>query len=157
MKTKLDFFIPLSIAAKDLLEGLRDKRQDHTNLVFPSPKNPQKPISENTMRQLLQTHIPGATVHGMRANFRTWARETARAPDDIAEVALAHSIGSKTVIAYNRTDLFDERALIMEKWAMWLDGEWDWFDSHMTPQELDEEIKKRLLGPDYLDHYGEEG
>jgi hypothetical protein len=102
------------------------------------------------MRQLLQTHIPNATVHGMRATFRTWAREVARSPDDVAEVALAHSVGSKTVVAYKRTDLFDERHILMEKWAMWLDGEWDWFDSHISPAEIETEIKKRCLGPDYF-------
>lgn len=96
MKTKMDFAIPLSIAARDLLENLRNKRQGQTDLVFPSPSNPKKSIFENTMRQLLQTHIPGATVHGMRATFRTWAREVARSLDDVAEIALAHSVGSKT-------------------------------------------------------------
>ncbi|MFN4059515.1 MAG: hypothetical protein ACK4IA_02020 [Paracoccus hibiscisoli] len=107
------------------------------------------------MRQLLQTYIPGATVHGMRATFRTWAREVVRSPDDVAEVALAHSVGSKTVVAYKRTNLFDERHLLMEKWAMWLDGESEWFDSHISSEEVETEIKKRWLGPDYFIH-GEE-
>lgn len=152
MKTKIDFSIPLSLAASNLLETLRKQRHDKANLVFSSPSKLNKPISENTMRQLLQTHIPGATVHGMRATFRTWAREVARSPDDVAEVALAHSVGSKTVVAYKRTDLFDERHMLMEKWAMWLEGEWDWFDSHISPAEIETEIKKRWLGPSYFEH-----
>ena len=155
MKTKKDFCIPLSIPARDILVGLRDKRRNKSGLVFPSPSNPNKPISENTMRQLLQTFHPDATVHGMRATFRTWTREVVGAPDDVAEVALAHSLGSKTVIAYKRTDLFDERHLLMEKWAMWLDGEWEWFDSNIPPKDVDQEIRKRHHGPDYLDLFGE--
>jgi integrase len=147
MKTKIDFSIPLSLSASSLLERVRKNRHPKTSLVFPSPSKPTQPISENTMRQLLQTHIPDATVHGMRATFRTWAREVARCPDDVAEVALAHSVGSKTVVAYKRTDLFDERHILMEKWAMWLDGEWEWFDSHISPVEIEREIKKRWFGP----------
>jgi hypothetical protein len=73
----------------------------------------------------------------------------------VAETALAHRVGSKTEEACKRTDLFDERHLLMEKWAMWLEGEWDWFDSHIPPKEIEEEIWKRHLGPDYLDQLTE--
>ncbi|TGD60133.1 hypothetical protein EYC08_21285, partial [Tabrizicola sp. WMC-M-20] len=81
MKTKIDFSIPLSLAASNLIGTLRKNRRDNTNLIFPSPSKPKQPISENTMRQLLQSYIPGATVHGMRATFRTWARDVARSPE----------------------------------------------------------------------------
>lgn len=98
MKTKIDFTIPLSISAISILETLQKNRNNATNLVFPSPSKPKNPISDNTKRQLLKTYNPGATVHGMRATFRTWARKVVRSPDDVAEIALAHSVGSKTVV-----------------------------------------------------------
>jgi integrase len=56
------------------------------------------------MRKLLQSHYGTATVHGMRASFRTWARVVVNAPSDVAEMALTHSIGNKTTQAYNRAD-----------------------------------------------------
>ena len=149
-KTNVDFAIPLSLAAVDILAELKKRRQTQTDLVFPSPSKPKKPISDATMRKLLQSYHPKATVHGMRATFRTWAREVVRAPDDVAEIALSHKIGSKTVLAYKRTNLFDERHILMEKWAMWLNGEWEWFDSHISPAEVENEIKKRWLGPEYF-------
>jgi hypothetical protein len=36
---------------------------------------------------------------------------------DIAEAALAHTIGDKTVAAYHRTDLFDPRRMLMAEWG----------------------------------------
>ena len=113
MKTGEEFIVPLSVAARTLLLELDERRSKASDLLFPSPKDPQKPLSENTMRKLLQTHYERATVHGMRAAFRTWAREIVEAPDDVAEVSLAHAIGTKTTRAYNRSNLY--RGLILLK------------------------------------------
>ena len=38
-------------------------------------------------------------------------------PRDVAEMALAHSIGDKVEAAYRRGDLFERRKLMMEEWA----------------------------------------
>lgn len=35
----------------------------------------------------------------------------------MAEAALAHTLGNKTQMAYQRGDLFDKRRRIMEEWA----------------------------------------
>jgi integrase len=61
----------------------------------------------------------GVTVHGFRSSFRDWAADTGKA-SDLAEAALAHSIGDKTVAAYHRTDLFDPRRRLMDDWAAYL-------------------------------------
>lgn len=120
MKGRKEFRVPLCDEVGDILRPLREGRSKAVDLVCPSPKNPQKPISENTMRKLLQTHYPEATVHGMRAAFRTWAAEVLQAPDDVAETALAHTVGSATVRAYNRTERFEYRRLLMEDWGFGL-------------------------------------
>ncbi len=44
------------------------------------------------------------TPHGIRSIGRTWMAEN-KVPFEVAELCLAHSIGSQTVQAYNRTDL----------------------------------------------------
>lgn len=123
MKSGEEFVVPITTHARDILIVVREQRTKASPLVFPSPSNPRKPISENTMRKLLQSHVQGITVHGMRAAFRTWAREDAMAPDDVAEMVLAHAIGSKTVQAYNRAKLVHERRKLLEKWGMWVMGE----------------------------------
>ena len=56
----------------------------------------------------------------MRASFRTWVSEQ---PEDyapeVAEMALAHAVGSATVRAYARSDLFEKRRRLMEAWSIY--------------------------------------
>lgn len=143
MKGREEFVVPLSTPARDILRTLRARRSATSPLVFPSPNNPSKPISENTMRKLLQSHYAKATVHGMRAAFRTWAAEVVDARDDVAETALAHVVGSKTVRAYKRTEHLDERHMLMEQWGLWVLGDHMPFNDLKT---INGEIMKRWMG-----------
>jgi integrase len=56
-------------------------------------------------------------VHGFRSSFRDWAAERTNFPSEVAEMALAHAVGSKVEAAYRRSDLFDKRRRLMETWA----------------------------------------
>ena len=40
------------------------------------------------------------TVHGFRSCFRDWAAERTNFPREVAEMALAHTIGDKVEAAY---------------------------------------------------------
>jgi|TARA_R100000789_G_scaffold100498_1_gene111076 integrase len=142
MKTRKEFVVPITTHAREILLAARENRTKASQLVFPSPSDPQKPLSDNTMRKLLQSHVPGVTVHGMRATFRTWAREDTNAPDDVAEMVLAHSVGSKTAKAYNRATLVHERRKLLEKWGMWVAGELKWF---ANGNDLDGEVGRRVI------------
>jgi integrase len=62
------------------------------------------------------------TVHGFRTSFRTWVAETGR-DEIVAEHALAHQVGSEVERAYQRSDLFDRRRVLMGEWANYLDSE----------------------------------
>jgi hypothetical protein len=42
--------------------------------------------------------------------------------DGLAEAALAHTIGSKTELAYKRTDHFERRRKLMQAWADFATG-----------------------------------
>jgi hypothetical protein len=53
----------------------------------------------------------------MRSAFRDWAREVAKAPDDVAEMCLGHTVGTQVTRAYKRGDLLDERRTLLEAWA----------------------------------------
>jgi integrase len=57
------------------------------------------------------------TVHGFRSSFRDWAAEQTAFPAELAEMALAHSVGSAVEAAYRRSDLFDKRRKLMAAWA----------------------------------------
>ncbi len=57
------------------------------------------------------------TVHGFRSTFRDWCAETTAYPRDVAEAALAHTLGDKVEAAYRRGDLFEKRRRLMDEWA----------------------------------------
>jgi integrase len=63
-----------------------------------------------------------ATVHGLRSTFRDWCTE--RGVDHyLAEMALAHAVGSGTVRAYQRSDARERRRALMQRWQAFLSGE----------------------------------
>ena len=72
---------------------------------------PQKRLKLNT------------TVHGLRSSFKDWASETTTYPNEVTEMALAHSISNATEAAYRRGSLFQKRRQLMNDWAAFLYGE----------------------------------
>ena len=62
-----------------------------------------------------------AVPHGLRSTFRQWAAERGY-PRDMAEIALAHFIGSEVERAYQRSDMLDRRRDMMAAWASFLVG-----------------------------------
>jgi integrase len=106
MKAGREHRVPLAPRAIEILDGM--PRNGMT--VFGTFHNKALPRVLNRLR-------PGATVHGMRSAFRDWGRETTNFADSIVEAALAHTVGSKTVAAYARGDLFDRRRQLMAAWA----------------------------------------
>jgi integrase len=63
-----------------------------------------------------------AVPHGLRSTFRQWAAEQGY-PRDMAEIALAHFIGSEVERAYQRSDMLERRRDMMVAWAAFLRGD----------------------------------
>ncbi|MGB3317131.1 MAG: tyrosine-type recombinase/integrase [Albidovulum sp.] len=63
-----------------------------------------------------------AVPHGLRSTFRDWAAEQGF-ERDLAEMALAHNVGSEVERAYRRTDLVERRRAMMGAWGRVLRGE----------------------------------
>ncbi|MEH6646346.1 tyrosine-type recombinase/integrase [Sulfitobacter sp.] len=63
-----------------------------------------------------------AVPHGLRSTFRQWAAEQGY-PRDMAEIALAHFIGSDVERAYQRSDMLERRRAMMVAWGRFLTGE----------------------------------
>ena len=57
-----------------------------------------------------------AVPHGLRSTFRQWAAEQGF-QRDMAEIALAHFIGSDVERAYQRSDMLERRRAMMAAWA----------------------------------------
>ena len=116
MKGGREHRIPLSFSAKVVLVIAGAYRQvDSEALIFTDGRG--RPLSQDSIRQLIKRRFPDATAHGFRSSFRDWVAEVTDYPAEIAEHALAHLEGSATVRAYLRTDMFERRRALMEDWA----------------------------------------
>ncbi len=122
-KTGIEHRVPLSDPAVDVLESVRPLR-GRADLVFPSPSRPSKPLSDMTLTKLLRDIglADRATVHGFRTSFRTWTSERTSVPHAVAEMALAHRVGSDVERSYARSDLFEKRRGLMDRWATHVTG-----------------------------------
>ena len=123
MKAAAEHRVPLSAAALAVLELVRPLRGP-SGLLFPSPQRAGKPLSDMALTKVLRDTglADRATVHGFRTSFRTWASERTSVPHAVAEMALAHAVGSSVERSYARSDLFDKRRGLMEQWAQYVLG-----------------------------------
>ncbi|MGA7809091.1 tyrosine-type recombinase/integrase [Bradyrhizobium sp.] len=115
MKASKEHRVPLSAAALAIVETRR-KEQGGAHL-FPGGKR-EKPLSNMAMLALLdRMGRSDLTAHGFRSTFRDWAAECTNYPNEVVEMALAHTINNKVEAAYRRGDLFDKRKSLMSDWA----------------------------------------
>jgi integrase len=123
MKSGEEHRVPLSVQALQVLEEAHHLR-DGSPFIFPSPLRPGHMLSEMTLRSVLRTTglVDRATVHGFRTSFRTWTMEKTDTPWEVAEAALAHRLGGDVAQAYARSDLFEPRRALMQRWADYLTG-----------------------------------
>ena len=106
MKARREHRVPLSDRALQILEALPREGER----VFASLGR------DGMLAALRQLRVDG-TVHGMRSSFRDWAAETTAYPNEMLEIALAHTIGSKAEAAYRRGDMMEKRRRLMADWA----------------------------------------
>jgi len=117
--------VPLSAEALVILQPLHDTRRGE--LVFPGQTS-KKPLSETAFRALFKRcGAAGITVHGFRSAFRDWCGEATTFPREIAEQALAHTVGNAVEQAYRRGDALEKRRKLMEAWSTYC----------TTPKRLD--------------------
>ncbi len=115
MKAGVEHRVPLSKASVALLRVM--KEQSVSDLIF-SGTSPKRPISDMTMAKALRAAGgKGYTVHGFRSAFRDWVAEDTDHQREVAEAALAHSIGDAVEQAYRRGDALTKRRKMMEEWA----------------------------------------
>ncbi len=119
MKGGLDHRVPLTDAMLEIVEPLKAM---HSAYVFEGQKR-HEPLSNMAMLMLLRRMgVEGVTVHGFRSTFRDWASEVANAPREVAEMSLAHKVGTDVERAYARSDLLERRRALMERWSQYTTG-----------------------------------
>jgi integrase len=115
MKAQREHRIPLSDRALAILSEMAAARVG--DFIFPGDR-PRKPLSNMALSMVLRRMgIKDATTHGFRSAFRDWSAERTSFPHELAEMALAHAIESKTEKAYRRGDLLEKRRQLMTAWA----------------------------------------
>lgn len=118
MKAKKEHLVPLSGAAITLLRNIPQRAQ--ADFIFPGQGGMQ--LSDASMGKVLKSMGVDAVPHGFRSTFRDWAGDETEFSEEVAERALAHSVGSKTQKAYRRKTALEKRHALMEEWAKFCDG-----------------------------------
>ena len=132
MKAGNEHRIPLTDSAIELLHSI--ERFDGVPYVFPGMRG--GPLSDASLSACMkrihaekpQLYIDQrsgrpAVPHGLRSTFRDWSAERTEYPREMAEIALAHTVGSDVERAYRRGDMIEKRRAMMAAWERFLRGE----------------------------------
>ncbi|UWQ54992.1 tyrosine-type recombinase/integrase [Leisingera caerulea] len=128
--------VPLTPEMVALLE--RVPRFQGSSYIFPGEKDGM-PMSDATAGKLMdvlhEADIKGgrrgyldrdtgkrAVPHGFRSCFRTWVSDYTDFDGDMAEIALAHTVGTKVQQAYDRAAMVEKRREMMKSWVRVLQG-----------------------------------
>jgi integrase len=128
------------IIPKERMKGKKGKQRTHFVPLVPQalalPANGGKPgdflfpgkvkakMWHANMLNLLKELRPGSgyTVHGFRSTFRDWVSDETEHDSTLAEIALAHRVGTKTEKAYARSVMVNKRRKLMLDWAKFAMG-----------------------------------
>ena len=116
MKAGREHRVPLT---KRMIEILEARKELATGaLVFEGGKEGSA-ISDTAMTKSLRAASTDKTItlHGLRSSFRDWAGDHTEHPRDVAEAALAHSVGDAVEKAYRRSDALEKRRQLMQDWC----------------------------------------
>ena len=125
MKMGNPHIVPLSEQAIRILKEQK-KETGHYNVpwVFPSQTVPKKPMSNNTVLFAIgrMGYKGRMTGHGFRALAMSTIKEKLGYRHEVVDRQLAHAPRSKVDRAYDRAKFLDERKVMMQKWADYLDA-----------------------------------
>ena len=132
MKAGKEHCVPLTPNAVALLNAL--PKMKGSDFVFPAARGGM--LSDMAlsacMKRINEAKIGGyidprsgrpAVPHGMRSAFRDWVSEHTDYPRDMAEISLAHSVGSDVERAYRRGDQIEKRRAMMADWGQFITNE----------------------------------
>jgi len=122
MKKERGHLVWLPTQALAIIQKMRDRRRGQCVYVFPSQHRDDRPMSENSITELLDRigYKGRMTGHGWRTVASTWANENGFNRDAI-EKQLAHEPEDTVREAYNRAEYMPERKRMLQAYADWLE------------------------------------
>lgn len=138
MKLGNDFEVPLPSQAVSVLKKLKSFTFiDDKSYVFQSRRDQQKHISENTVREAIQSLGFDATQHGMRTLIQTTLLHFGYSSDAV-DRQLDHVVENKNRRAYmGSEDFMEQRIKFMQFFADWCD------DQHMLYKKKYDKTKDK--------------
>lgn len=123
MKMKRDHIVPLGERPIKILAKIERK----SNFVFPSVRDHEKSMSENTLNKAIaRLGFKGVlTAHGFRHTASTILNENIHVhgvSSDIIEVQMAHINKNTVKMTYNKAIYLHERMRLMDWWNNYLDA-----------------------------------
>lgn len=117
---KRDHVVPLTKQALAVLNAVPSEG----DYLFPGGKE-NAGLSNAAMSELLKGmgYSPDyATVHGFRSTFKDWCGDLTSYPNEMSEIAMAHTVDDKVEAAYRRSNMRERRRQMMADWAAYCDG-----------------------------------
>jgi integrase len=115
MKAGKEHRVPLSARCIEILDEMAALRTG--DFVFPGQRGK---LGASVFQEILIRLGHDATVHGFRSAFRDWCGDHTVFPREVAEAALAHTVGNKAELSYRRSDALQKRRKLMEAWTQFL-------------------------------------
>ena len=119
MKAAREHRVPLCDRAVEILETVRQLHPSTPapqDFVFPGGRR-GNPLSVMAMDMQPRRMSRPVTMHGFRSSFRDWCGEETDFPREVAEAALAHTVGDAVERAYRRGDALEKRRTQMAAWG----------------------------------------
>jgi integrase len=107
-----DHAVPLGDST---LAILRDMPREG-DFIFPGARE-GKGLSNMALAETLKEMDSPVTVHGFRSTFRDWTADCTEYPNELCEMALAHTVSEKTERAYRRGNMRQRRIRLMQDWC----------------------------------------
>jgi integrase len=124
MKAGEEHRVPLSDRALAILHHMKMFQAGEGTFVFPGYVD-GRPLSNNQPLLVLRRMGLSVTTHGFRSSFRDWCGSRTTFPREVAEEALAHTIGNPTERAYKREPALEKRRKLMAAWARYCEPKSD--------------------------------
>lgn len=121
MKARRPHSVPITSQMRLIFESMRPQTGQY-KYVFTGRDSKQKPLAIATFRQLLYKNGWSGTFspHGIRTTGSTMLHEMGY-KSELIETQLAHQDQNQVRRTYNHTDYFDQRIVMMQAWADFID------------------------------------